>query len=473
MKNVITGISFALVAATASAAVPMMGASRNLGHIGGQMKSFMVYVGLSGVWSRKNIKVRTEMKTAYRAGYLYAPNNTNVLAGVWGTAQPNNYARSSLSRVLGVHHAGVASAGGGLVPANANAAFFTTGVPPRYWHTTSADNGRDYGDNANDVAESSTQGMTWALFAPSYNAALPNNKAWVQPENYTVHGGNVTEFEYANWGVRLELGLGYCLMDNFSMFLMLGHKFEFDHKDSKNVKKDVFIETKGSDKKFRAANGTTDLTAKLDLASFAHNNSRLASKVKITATVKETFGIMGGIDWRPSPMLSLSLRTGVRRYQLEVLYQGGDYAYPGTTAYFTDAYWKDGGGSRLLISQEGETRKMKGTEWPVVFGAAARFVVMGVHCVGIGVDYTSFESKLSVPTENFSNKGTNDKDDSDKQTPSELKLSNPYESVATDAQIKTGTGIHQFAAQGDVTNTLNTTVEVQDLTVSASYMLTL
>lgn len=471
-KNLITGVAFALVAATASAA-SMSGTAQSLGRMGGQARSFMAYVGLSGVWSRKTLKIRSEMKVDYKAGYLYAPDGTNVLAGDWGTDQPgNDYADGGNSRVLGVHHTGVASLNG-VVPATANAGFFAgNGALPRFWHVSTSTNNRNYGDHADDVKEATVENMTWALFAPGAAAALPDDKAWIQPENYTVKGGNVTDLEYTNWGLRLELGLGYRVMDGLALFLTLGHKFEFDHKDGKNAKDGLFFETQGTDKKFRAADKATDVTAKLDLASFAHNKNQIASKIKVTAKVKESFGVTGGVDWRPSPMFSLSLRTGVRRYDVEVVYKNGDYAYPGTTAYFTETYTQNSGRNRLLISQENESRKMTAVEWPVVFGAAARLVIMGVHCIGIGVDYTSFESKLSVAKESGANK-TDEKNDSDKQTPSELRLANPYENAATGANIKTGTGVHQFVPQGNVTNTLTTTVEVQDLSISASYVLTL
>ena len=466
MKNVITGISFALVSAAAFAA-QMGGTARSLGQISGKTRSLMAYVGLYGVWSKKNLKITTDAKTTYRAGYLYAPEGTNALAGDWGTDQPAGYANDGNSRVLGVHHTGVASLGG-LVPATANTAFFVSGDMPRRWHFASDNNNRLYGVNADDVTPANVRNMTFALFGPNAGAAMPANKAWVQESAYAVHGQNVTELEFSNWGLRLELGLGYRIMDELSLFLAVGRKFEFENKNAKNSKDDISVETRGTDKKFRAANQNADLTAKLDLASFAYNNNLLFSKVKVSAKVKETFGVTGGVDWRPCPMLSLSLTTGVRRYDVEVLYQNGDYAYPGTTAYFQDAYLKSNGRFKLLSSQEDESRRMTGVEWPVVFGAAVRLVVMGMHCIGVGVDYAAFESKLSVAADKSSKKT----DDNDKAKPSVLTLSNPYEAAAA-TDIKTGTGIHQFTPSGDVVNTITTTLEVKDLSVSASYVLTL
>ena len=120
---------------------------------------------------------------------------------------------------------------------------------------------------------------------------------------------------------------------------------------------------------------------------------------------------------------------------------------------------------------------MSAVQCPVAFGGGLRVVFGNMHCFTAGVECAMFETDLffeSVAEEKKDKEDDNTSQNSPRKgnKKSQIILKNPL-SVPQQANLKDGTGIHQFAPTGDVVNTLTSKIEVQDLSISAGYTLML
>ena len=492
MKNLITGIALATAAVTATAATAPMGSvGQSMGATGGFFGPFKIFLGLSGLWSKKDVKVTTTMTTKYNAAYAYAADGTQLFSRGWdGGATQNLTGHAApdpnVDQVHDITRIPADLSANGW-PQTASRQFLYDGKVTGKWAVGQDANANGRNPVAADVVDRTAAIMSRAMFNPRLQGA-PADKAYVAAADYKATAETVNKLDYSNWGIRVEAGVGYSIMDELTLFILLSYNWnlgEKDDKDAKNTAKDVSFETKGDDKTFKAANGTADLKAKLNLESFKWNASKLASGVQVTAKVEETFGIMGGLEWRPTEMIGLYAKAGVKRYALEVLYEGGDFAYPFTAAQYTDAYTKANNKFKGLISQDKKSRKVTATEWPFAFGGGIRIIFMGMHCINLGIEYATFDADLSVDSgkdddddksnSNSNSNSNNNNNNNNESKGADLTLANPFTAIPGAAgDIKAaGTGTHQFAPTGDVVNTITTKVEVQDLTISAGYMLTL
>ena len=471
MKNLITGIALATAAVTAFAEAPVGSVGRSMGSMGGMFGSFKLFLSLQGVWSKKDVKVTTDMTTKYNAGYAYAADGTRLLGGDWvrnDAAARAGAAMGDAARSWGIW----------LQDNNEGNAL---GVTKRYeilyagtrdqWYASAVLGGGNVrpGQTAASVVNLNATILKHALFGGA--AALPADKAYVAPADYSVTSQVEKTLDYHEWGIRVEAGAGYCILDELTLFILGSYTWTFDQDDTKNKATGVAFETKGAEQGFKAADGTTDLKGNLTLKSFGWADKNLAKDVTIQASVQETFGIMGGLEWRPAEMFAIFLKAGVKRYAIEVTYEGGEYAYPFTTSQYADTFLKTNEKYKMWISQDKKSRTLKTTEWPFAFGGGLRVVFMGMHCINFGIEYATFDSEVTGESEDKDS----DKDNKKTSESAELELANPFSaapSVYTHVQ-QAGTGTHQFAPTGKVINTVSTKLDVSDLTITLGYMLTL
>ena len=470
MKNVFLGLMCSTVA---FAAVGGM-SGRSLGGLSKMSGAFCLYVGASAVFSKRDVKITTDMRTQYRASYVYANPGDQTFVGSWGLATPGALAGNDHVGDV-VQLAGMPANAVGAWQQSFGRAFAFTGERPSAWLRNAA-NGAGWvaADVVTDVTDAI---LERAMFAPMDAALLPDNKAWIPMSDYAAAGHDVTTLNYHTLGLRLEAGAGVRVADTMTLLLILSYRFDRKDKKAKNFREDVFVETRGQDVTFVSASANTSLTGNLIAASFGYNGGRLASGMKVSADVHETFGIMFGVEWRPVQMLALDLRAGVKRYTVDVHYEGGDLAYPGTTGMYTEAFKLVNRRHRLLVTQKDVKRTMTATRWPVVFGGGLR-VVFGLHSLHFGMDCTAFEADLTL-NKKTGNSGTSspvtrgvgasDNTATEEGAKGSTRLTNPL-TQPTAAQFQDGYGVHQFAAT-DVVNMLTTKVEVVDLTLSAGYVL--
>ena len=466
MKNVILGVVFSTAACAAVGSVSTMG--RSLGGFSKAMGAFRVYFGASVVFSKRDVTVTTDMHTKYRAAYAYSDAGAQTFFGTWGAAVPAVPAgRDNVGDVAQV--VGNPATALGAWRADSGRTFVFTGEMPANWLEHKADGA---GWVLADVETAvTTSMMTRAMFAPLAVDPLPSHQGFVAEDDYVAKASDVTNLSYHTLGLRLEAGLGFRCIDTMTLFLKLSYRFDHKDKKVKNFKEDVFFKTPGEMKAFRAANGSA-LKENLIRSSFIYNNGWIASGMKVTADVKETVGVMGGLEWQPVRMLALSVYAGIKRYAVEVTYDGGDFAYPGTVGMYTESFTQENSRQKLLISQKGIKRTMKAVRWPVAFGGDVRVIFCGINGLHFGLEYTSFQTDLTF------DKKVEDSDatavaavDRENARPMETFLTNPLSQPAA-ANFKDGLGTHQFAAT-DVVNVFTAKVEVRDLTLSAGYTLSL
>jgi len=516
MKNLITGIALATAGALMAQA-PMMGAKAASG-MGSMMGSgmfgqFRLSFGLSALMSKKSITTTTTMTTKYKAGYLYAPDGQNTIGqdrGVFevqsnvpmtgmqanqsigiGAAAPAGNSIVSL-RVNGVqvafNNVNGNPAFASLTPAvqAAGLKFLQTGKLPTAWVqvATNNTNGNINVSAANAGVSAALNNPTWdqmmlgALAADGYTASA--TRTGVKEGERTATAETATKYDLTTWGIRPEVRVGYCVMDELEIFIGARYAFDLTSKDNKDNEKTAKFEAQKVEADLKAQDTTTAIS-KVDLikASFAYNKGLLASDVTVKTAVQETVSIHGGLVWQPALMLKVFGFAGVKRYTIEVSYQGGDYAYPGTVGMYADTYTKANNRYKLLISRKDTTRTLKATAWPFTFGGGVSVCFMEMHNITLGMEYASFTSEIKPEDSTSSN---DSKDDSSKDNSSssdsgdhkdaEIKLSNPYDADPTLGQWVNGTGTHQFTGT-DVTNRIAAKVEVSDFTFTAGYTLTL
>ena len=455
MNKFLAGITLMSVACGAHSATMAFQKTNTLGTITKGMGHFRVYLSVHGVYSQRKVTLKSMMTTRFNAGYLYAQNAVQTLERRWDDAV---VAAPAAGEVLGI--AGVRPAGLTTRFSDVPAAFMFSGSSPREWIVS--DGGGVFNDD--DATLATRHVMEKALFYREANANVPTDKALVDAKEREAHAGAEANFEYDVFGVRAEIGLGYRVLRNLTAFLAVSYRFDSDDKKAKkNVVNDMTFETKGMQETFSAPGGRA-LSANLVGASFAYNEARLAQGMKATVKISESVGFMFGVDWVPCPMFAVAIKAGFRRYDLEVAYEDGALAYPGTTGMFVDAFTKDNGAFRLLASQKDTKRLLQGVAWPFVMGASASFVIARLHRFTLGMDYTLFNAEL-----------TTDGGDEHKQTDAEgsvVRLASPYSVGPTFAQMRDGSGVHQFLASG-VTNTLTAKLEVQELGVFGGYTIAL
>lgn len=475
MKSVITGIVFSfaavgLCAATGGMSAAMRAGGGSMAASEGRLGPLRLYFGLRGAYSLKNVKVTTHMTTTFKAGYLYAPKGAQTFETRWMLDAEDAAGVENRVRPL----AAQALAGFANFPANVSVKFAFDGAQPSHWLIDTRNDGNDAPWDAGDVGSATRAHILAACFDNERAGGNLGQKAWVESGDRAAHAQNMTTFDYSEWGLRLEGGLGFNILGNLTLFVLCSYKFDFKSKDAKTSQDDaVFTQLAEEYTTFDAADGSTKIKADLLSASFAYNKNVLASGVKIATKVTETFGVMGGLDWRPWSALSLYVKAGVKRYALEVSYEGGDLAYPGTVGMFSDAFTKENGRYKLLRAQGKDVRKMTAIAWPIAFGGGVR-AVCGMHSFDIGVDYATGVEKLSVA--NSTKPKAPKKGETHGYTTENMlhkrSLESPYNGNPTQAQMRDAMGTHQFAAT-DVVNRIETSVELSDLTLSAGYMLSL
>ena len=473
MKRVIMGVALAVSAAGLCAATRGVGSAMRSGNSvmasEGKLGPVRFYFGIKGVLAVKDVRVISHMTTSFKAGYIFAPRGSQTFETQWNSDYDDKRGTAGYVRPMATTDLGL-----GDVSA-ATTTFVFDGTHPSRWLV---DGGAAGAWAVGDLQASTEAIIRAACFDNARRQSALVDKALVPSADRVAHGQNVTNFDYIGWGMRFEGGLGFNVVDNLALFVLCSYKFDFKNKDAKTSQDDAsFAQSVEQAVTFDAAGGTAKLSGDLLRASFAYNNNELASGVKITAKVTETFGVMGGLDWRPWSALSLYAKVGVKRYAFEVSYEGGDLAYPGTVGMFSEAFTKENGRYNLLVAQGKDVRKLKAVGWPLAFGGGVR-AVYGVHSLDLGVDYASCEQKLSLENSKTTKSSTKKKDGDDAEgyttenTIQKRSLTNPYSGTPSYAQMRDNQGIHQFLAT-DVVNAIETKVVLHDLTFSAGYTLTL
>lgn len=446
MKHLLAGmacaVSLTLGAATGAVSQKAMQSSSMCGSLG----AMKFYMGLGVAFAHRTVKLTSAAKTTFNAGYIFAPPEVAPFTGSFYT--PMLDAGGAVSAV-----AQDGSVGFGVATARAAYAVVYGGAVPKQWRVGGA-----------NVA--ATKAIMQDAMLDLTQAALPTNKAWVADADREATSSVVTTLDHGSWGIRLQGGIGYNLMDELVAYCMLTYKIEFDQASSGNTQT-VSFATQGKAVNFSAAAGNANLSSNLVLASFGYNDNNILSDVKVKVKIAETFGIMGGLEWKPVENMSIFANIGAKRYVVDVSYSGGDVAYPGTDTVYTKSFLEKDGKTRRLVTQDGVTRKWSATEWPLAFGGGVNFVFCGRHNAQIGLEYSTFDVKLGVARD------TNGTPTDDKKGLS-VEASDPCADHAFAAKdFKNGYGVHQFAAK-EVVNTLSVTkLEVSDFTLFGGYMLTL
>ena len=402
------------------------------------------YLGMSLAYAHRFVRLTTDTKTAFNAGYVYAVPSAQTLDGSF-EANANNDANVMVA----------ARDGGGVGASSDYVAwrFIYNGVMPEQWR------------QGGDVA-ATKEIMTRALLESDLGNALPNDKAWVSADDRLATSHTTTTLDHGTWGVRIDAGLGFSVLDTLDVVCRLSYMLGIGE-DNPGCKKTMAFATQGKIVSFDAADRSRTLSSNLTLESFSYNKGNILSDVSVSVQIQETIGIFGGLDWRPLDLCSFFAYVGAKRYAIELTYSGGYAAYPGTNAIYSDNFLLRDGRNLWLVSQKDVKRVFRSTDWPFTFGGGVR-LIFGRHNFILGLEYCTFTANLKTApiagrnsTETEDGKGLR------------VQLDDPHFGHQFTAEsFKDGQGIHQFAATS-VTNTVSSSLEVSDIVVSTSYTVTI
>jgi len=481
MKYLVAGVALATACSLVGATrMPSKTLSKSM------LGPIKISLGLAAVMSKKSVKATTTMQTKYSAGYIYAPSDAQTLVqqralSAWNVAvAAGNVAQTTQGRgpaTWSIMNNGVAGAGAvALMTAEMSeqgrAMLLNGRLPVRWAHS------------ATNVAPADVAAGTALLYEPiswaqmaygliSADGITPaDTRAVLAPSERVATAESVTEHNVIDWGLRPEVRVSYAALDNLEFFIGARYLFTFSGEHTDAEKKTSFT-TKGVEEEIQSQSGRS-ITANLVESSFRYNSGVLASDVTVKATAKETFSFVGGLQWCLG-MVKLNAVIGMKRYALEAMYSGGDYAYPGTVSMFPDEVTKVDGHYRLLVEAKGSKRTLKATAWPVTFGGGVSIAFAQIHNLVVNAEYSCCTAELKGDVETPAKSdgtGTMEGNSGD------LSLAFPYntDTVPTAAQLHgahaQAMGTHQFGAS-EVVNTVSTKLEVHDFTVDVGYMLTL
>ena len=469
MKYLTKGIALSMFSvASAVVAAPAMTQSMSA-------SGFRFGVGLSGIFAKREIKMKTNMQTAFTTRFLAHNGNGPVFTGAWNVANAaagaalNNQDWNYMHVAINAQYAGAAgvAAGPGVAAVPAHVAghsvqeainLVRTGALPATWGRRTNVQGT--------VAVAATDALLPAILAGSNTEA---NIGLTNEGRYESKAENTTTVDVNMFGVRGVLELGYDLSESVSVFTSVGYAYEFENKDGKN-EKEVSYEVKDeAEFDIPAADGATKFKKKGARAlPFAWNKGQLTSGLKAKASVKETFSVVGGLTWKPSENIGLSAFAGIRRYELAVSFEGGSWAYPGNPNLYAEAFRTENNVSKFLIKNE-KKHELTAINWALVFGGEFLFMINENHNVTFGISYSSFDAALHADKKKSSD---SKRDDSRSEEFVQIEMANPIGTVNAAADMAVPTGWHMLDAT-NVSTKLAGKLEVTDLTITLGYKFTL
>jgi len=464
MKYLTKGIAFASVfALPLSAAMGSMGSSMS-------KSPLRFYLSLGGVYKKKDVKVTSEVIAEYNTSFYAVGDNANVFANGWDQngATPAN--ANDVMALAGLNHGPIAAVVNDAARINIAR---TLQLPT---NILAQPNG---GGGAVITASSTIQNALVRVITVPLAGGNLNQAGVLKDDRYSVSATHTSNLDIGNFGVRLDGGIGYAILDELVIYASGGYCFEIGG-DKDKSSSTLNLELKDNDKEteIKAADGTTKITKKgLTNKPFAWNKNKVTKDLKASATVKETVNIVGGLRWMPADMIELYAFAGVKRYEVEVSYDGGYLAYPGRPELYVEDFRKKDDVHKLLVKNE-KTYTLKETAWPFTFGGGLNIVFCDMHHLGFAVEYASFDMELAGGEAKSSDSDKKDDDKKDSSSDSSEKyietetIGNPIGDVTLANMAPNIQSWHMSDAK-DVKYKIKSKVDVGDLTFKLAYTISL